>query len=164
MFLFFSPPPLLLLVLLNLLLQSPPLISMFFLGIYSLDERAPIPEWYVQPNDPRQAIRIVDLMRMSSGLLLRGSFDPDFDPSLVHFSFPSSPLPPSPLLLPPPIPSLPPPSSFSSFPSSFRDTRTISIFTRAVSIRMNMQRLGRCNGLLTLLDGIATLIPFSPPT
>ena len=47
-------------------------------GAYQLEQPAPIPEWQ-QPGDPRQAIRITDLMRMSSGLMLRGPFDPDYD-------------------------------------------------------------------------------------
>jgi CubicO group peptidase (beta-lactamase class C family) len=47
-------------------------------GAYQLEQPAPIPEWR-QPDDPRQAIRIIDLMRMSSGLMLRGPFDPDYD-------------------------------------------------------------------------------------
>jgi CubicO group peptidase (beta-lactamase class C family) len=46
-------------------------------GTYQLEQSAPVPEWQ-QPGDPRQAIRIIDLMRMSSGLLLRGPSDPDF--------------------------------------------------------------------------------------
>jgi CubicO group peptidase (beta-lactamase class C family) len=48
-------------------------------GAYQLDQPAPIPEWQ-RPGDPRQEIRIIDLMRMSSGLLLRGPSDPDFHP------------------------------------------------------------------------------------
>ncbi len=47
-------------------------------GAYRLEQPAPIPEWR-QPGDPRQAIRIIDLMGMSSGLMLRGPFDPDYD-------------------------------------------------------------------------------------
>jgi CubicO group peptidase (beta-lactamase class C family) len=47
--------------------------------VYQLEQPAPIPEWQ-RPGDPRQAIRIIDLMRMSSGLLLRGPSDPDFHP------------------------------------------------------------------------------------
>jgi len=36
-------------------------------GYYALEDRAPIEEWQ-QPGDPRQDIRIRDLLRMSSGL------------------------------------------------------------------------------------------------
>jgi CubicO group peptidase (beta-lactamase class C family) len=36
-------------------------------GTYRLDEPAPIPAWQA-PGDPRRAIRIADLLRMSSGL------------------------------------------------------------------------------------------------
>jgi CubicO group peptidase (beta-lactamase class C family) len=49
-------------------------------GVYRLDEPAPIPEWQ-HPGDPRAAIRIEDLMHMSSGLRIRSPYDPDFDPS-----------------------------------------------------------------------------------
>jgi CubicO group peptidase (beta-lactamase class C family) len=52
-------------------------------GAYQLEQSAPIPEWQT-PNDPRQAIRIVDLMRMSSGLRLRAPYDPGDDPSLGY--------------------------------------------------------------------------------
>ncbi len=37
-------------------------------GVYTLDQRAPIPEWQTA-GDPRQEIRIRDLLQMSSGLL-----------------------------------------------------------------------------------------------
>lgn len=50
------------------------------LGIYSLEQPAPIPEWQT-PGDPRQAIRIMDIMRMSSGLRIRAPQDPDWDAS-----------------------------------------------------------------------------------
>ena len=53
------------------------------LGVYRLDQPAPIPEWET-PGDPRQKIRIMDLMRMSSGLRLRAPADPDYDPSLGY--------------------------------------------------------------------------------
>lgn len=46
-------------------------------GAYALNRPAPIPEWQA-PGDPRQAIRITDLMRMSSGLRLRSPNDPGF--------------------------------------------------------------------------------------
>jgi CubicO group peptidase (beta-lactamase class C family) len=49
-------------------------------GVYDLWQRAPIPEWQA-PNDPRGAIRIADILRMSSGLRIRAPQDPDFDPS-----------------------------------------------------------------------------------
>jgi len=49
-------------------------------GVYSLDQRAPIPEWQ-GPGDGRAEIRIADLLHMSSGLRIRAPYDPDFDPS-----------------------------------------------------------------------------------
>jgi len=49
-------------------------------GAYELNQPAPIPEWQT-PGDPRAAIRIVDLLRMSSGLRIRAPYDPDFDPA-----------------------------------------------------------------------------------
>jgi len=49
-------------------------------GAYDLWQRAPIPEWQ-QPGDPRAAIRIADILRMSSGLRIRAPQDPDFDAS-----------------------------------------------------------------------------------
>ncbi|SFN20925.1 CubicO group peptidase, beta-lactamase class C family [Variovorax sp. OV329] len=48
-------------------------------GAYSLDQAAPIPEWQTA-GDGRQAIRISDILRMSSGLRLKAPDDPDFDP------------------------------------------------------------------------------------
>ena len=48
-------------------------------GVYQLDQKAPVPEWQ-QPGDPRQDIRITDLMRMSSGLRIKSPNDPDYDP------------------------------------------------------------------------------------
>ncbi len=45
-------------------------------GTYRLDEPAPVPAWRA-PADPRRAIRIVDLLRMSSGLRCTSPFDPD---------------------------------------------------------------------------------------
>jgi len=53
------------------------------LGVYRLDQPAPIPEWQ-QPGDPRQAIRIQDILRMSSGLRIRAPQDPDYDESLGY--------------------------------------------------------------------------------
>jgi len=58
-------------------------------GIYDLWQPAPIPEWQGK-DDPRARIRIADLMRMSSGLRIRATQDPDYDPSLGypdHFYF-----------------------------------------------------------------------------
>ena len=49
-------------------------------GVYSLDQSAPIPEWQIEKDDPRQEIRIKDIMRMSSGIRFRAPQDPDFDP------------------------------------------------------------------------------------
>lgn len=52
-------------------------------GIYTLDQPAPIPQWQGK-DDPRAAIRIRDLMQMSSGLYCRAPQDPDFDPTLGY--------------------------------------------------------------------------------
>lgn len=52
-------------------------------GVYDLWQSAPIPEWQ-EPGDPRQEIRIGDIMRMSSGIRIRAPQDPDFDPSLGY--------------------------------------------------------------------------------
>jgi CubicO group peptidase (beta-lactamase class C family) len=49
-------------------------------GAYDLWQPAPIPEWQ-GPGDPRQAIRIGDLMRMSAGLRSRAPQDPEYDPA-----------------------------------------------------------------------------------
>jgi CubicO group peptidase (beta-lactamase class C family) len=49
-------------------------------GVYALDQPAPIPEWQ-KPGDPRQQIRIQDILRMSSGIRIKGPDDPDFDPN-----------------------------------------------------------------------------------
>jgi CubicO group peptidase (beta-lactamase class C family) len=46
-------------------------------GVYRLDQAAPIPEWQ-QGKDPRAAIKIRDLLTMSSGLRIRSPVDPDF--------------------------------------------------------------------------------------
>jgi len=48
-------------------------------GAYELWQNAPIPEWQIEPNDPRQDIRIGDIMRMSSGIMINAPSDPDFD-------------------------------------------------------------------------------------
>ena len=53
------------------------------MGAYTLDQPAPIPEWQ-SAGDPRQAIRITDIMRMSSGLRIRAPQDPDFDAALGY--------------------------------------------------------------------------------
>jgi CubicO group peptidase (beta-lactamase class C family) len=49
-------------------------------GVYELWQPAPIPEWQSR-GDTRAAIRIADLLHMSSGLRIRAPQDPDFDPS-----------------------------------------------------------------------------------
>jgi CubicO group peptidase (beta-lactamase class C family) len=49
-------------------------------GAYTLSQPAPIPEWNTF-GDPRAAIRIADLLNMSSGLRIRAPQDPDYDPS-----------------------------------------------------------------------------------
>ena len=49
-------------------------------GVYGLWQRAPVPEWQAA-GDPRAAIRIGDLMHMSSGLRIRAPQDPDYDPA-----------------------------------------------------------------------------------
>jgi CubicO group peptidase (beta-lactamase class C family) len=54
------------------------------MGVYRLDQPAPIPEWQRLPNDPRRTIRIMDIMRMSSGLRIHAPQDPDYDPSLGY--------------------------------------------------------------------------------
>jgi CubicO group peptidase (beta-lactamase class C family) len=48
-------------------------------GVYTLDQPAPIPEWQA-PGDPRAKIRIMDILRMSSGIRIKSPADPDFDP------------------------------------------------------------------------------------
>ncbi|MFN7982192.1 MAG: serine hydrolase [Vicinamibacterales bacterium] len=47
-------------------------------GVYSLDQPAPIPEWQTA-GDPRQKIRIRDILNMSSGLRIIAPQDPDYD-------------------------------------------------------------------------------------
>ena len=43
-------------------------------GALRLEDPAPVPEWHKTPNDPRAKIRVIDLMRMSSGIRFsRGS-------------------------------------------------------------------------------------------
>jgi CubicO group peptidase (beta-lactamase class C family) len=46
-------------------------------GVYRLEDPAPVPEWR-RPGDPRGAIRIVDLLHMSSGLHFIAEQDPDY--------------------------------------------------------------------------------------
>ena len=48
-------------------------------GVYTLEQPAPVPEWQ-GANDPRAAIKIQDILRMSSGLRIKGPSDPDYDP------------------------------------------------------------------------------------
>jgi CubicO group peptidase (beta-lactamase class C family) len=48
--------------------------------VYDLWAPAPVEEWQ-RPGDPRRAIRIADLLRMSSGLRFVAPQDPDFDAS-----------------------------------------------------------------------------------
>ena len=45
---------------------------------YELWQPAPVPEWQ-EPGDPRQEIRIGDIMRMSSGIKINAPSDPDYD-------------------------------------------------------------------------------------
>jgi CubicO group peptidase (beta-lactamase class C family) len=49
-------------------------------GAYTLEQPAPIPEWQ-SPNDPRQKIRIQDILRMSSGIRIKAPDEPEFDPA-----------------------------------------------------------------------------------
>lgn len=53
------------------------------MGVYRLDQPAPIPEWQ-SPGDARQQIRIQDIMRMSSGLRIRAPQDPDWNPAFGY--------------------------------------------------------------------------------
>jgi hypothetical protein len=48
-------------------------------GVYKIDDPVPVPEWRA-PGDPRGAIRIVDLLHMSSGLRFIAGQDPDYSP------------------------------------------------------------------------------------
>jgi CubicO group peptidase (beta-lactamase class C family) len=52
-------------------------------GAYELWQPAPIPEWQTE-GDPRRAIRIGDIMRMSSGIRIRAPQDPGYDESLGY--------------------------------------------------------------------------------
>ena len=49
-------------------------------GAFSLDDPAPVPEWR-RPGDPRGAIRVRDIMQMSSGLSFTGQDDRWMDPA-----------------------------------------------------------------------------------
>jgi CubicO group peptidase (beta-lactamase class C family) len=49
-------------------------------GAFSLDDPAPVPEWR-RAGDPRGAIRVRDVMRMSSGLSFTGQDDRWMDPT-----------------------------------------------------------------------------------
>jgi CubicO group peptidase (beta-lactamase class C family) len=48
-------------------------------GVYRVDDPVPVPEWRL-PGDPRGAIRIADLLHMSSGLKFIAGQDPDYTP------------------------------------------------------------------------------------
>jgi CubicO group peptidase (beta-lactamase class C family) len=48
-------------------------------GVYKIDDPVPVPDWHA-PGDPRGAIRIVDLLHMSSGLRFIAGQDPDYTP------------------------------------------------------------------------------------
>jgi CubicO group peptidase (beta-lactamase class C family) len=49
-------------------------------GVYDLWKPVPVQEWR-RPGDPRRAIRLADLLRMSSGLRFVAPQDPDDDPA-----------------------------------------------------------------------------------
>ena len=53
------------------------------MGVYTLEQPAPIPEWQ-GPGDPRREIRIMDIMRMSSGIRIKAPQDPDWSDSLGY--------------------------------------------------------------------------------
>lgn len=52
-------------------------------GVYTLTQAAPIPEWQ-GAGDPRAAIRIADILNMSSGLRIKAPGDPDYDPASTY--------------------------------------------------------------------------------
>jgi CubicO group peptidase (beta-lactamase class C family) len=52
-------------------------------GVYDLWQPAPIPAWQ-RPGDARAAIRLADILHMSSGLRFRAMQDPDYDPRLGY--------------------------------------------------------------------------------
>ena len=51
--------------------------------VYELWQSAPIPEWQGE-GDPRQEIRIGDIMRMSSGIRIKAPQDPDYESSMGY--------------------------------------------------------------------------------
>ena len=53
-------------------------------GGYVLEQAAPIPEWQIA-GDPRQQIKIQDILRMSSGLRCYSPYDPEVDPTQAYF-------------------------------------------------------------------------------
>ena len=52
-------------------------------GSFALDDPAPVPDWR-RPGDPRGAIRVRDVMRMSSGLSFTGQDDRWMDPNTQY--------------------------------------------------------------------------------
>jgi len=48
-------------------------------GLFRVDDPVPVPDWH-KPGDPRGAIRIADLLHMSSGLRFIAGQDPDYTP------------------------------------------------------------------------------------
>jgi CubicO group peptidase (beta-lactamase class C family) len=48
-------------------------------GVYRVNDPVPVPDWR-KPGDPRGAIRIADLLHMSSGLRFIAGQDPDYTP------------------------------------------------------------------------------------
>jgi len=52
-------------------------------GALDVDAPAPVPAWQDE-DDPRSAIRVVDLLRMSSGLEFISPQDPDYEPGLGY--------------------------------------------------------------------------------
>ena len=53
-------------------------------GGYALEQAAPIPEWQ-KAGDPRQEIKIQDIVRMSSGLRCYSPYDPEVDLTQPYF-------------------------------------------------------------------------------
>ena len=53
-------------------------------GTYELWQPAPIPEWYEEAGDPRQEIRIGDILRMSSGLRINAPGDPEYQSDTTY--------------------------------------------------------------------------------
>jgi CubicO group peptidase (beta-lactamase class C family) len=53
-------------------------------GVYTLDQRAPIPEWNEKAGDLRAEIKIRNILNMSSGLYCRAPQDPDFDTEMGY--------------------------------------------------------------------------------